>query len=215
MFLSRLILNSLSRQVCRELAEPYEMHRTIMSAFPNDVRVDNERVLFRVDTIGNPAKLNLLVQSYQKPDWQDRLLETYLLDKPEVKEFRPVFSNGQTYFFRLRANPTVKRNGKRYGWLKEEDQLSWLQRKGMGAGFRPLSVTVIPEGMIKSKKWENGQQQPINFLAVRFEGSLVVVDPEAFLQAVKSGIGSAKGLGFGLLSLRRKASPDAGSRFEG
>ena len=34
MYLSRLILNPRSRRVQRELAEPYEMHRSLMKAFP-------------------------------------------------------------------------------------------------------------------------------------------------------------------------------------
>ena len=39
--------------------------------------------------------------------------------------------------------------------------------------------------------------------AVRFEGVLQVVDPVAFQQTLRCGIGSAKGFGFGLLSLAR------------
>ena len=48
MYLSRLILNPRSRQVQKELADPYQLHRTIMAAFP-DVLPPDERVLFRVD----------------------------------------------------------------------------------------------------------------------------------------------------------------------
>ena len=43
-------------------------------------------------------------------------------------------------------------------------------------------------------------------LAVRYEGLLQVGDPERLLQAVRGGIGSAKGLGFGLLSLALPAA---------
>ncbi len=34
LYLSRLLLNPLSRQVMGEIAHPYEMHRTLMRAFP-------------------------------------------------------------------------------------------------------------------------------------------------------------------------------------
>jgi CRISPR system Cascade subunit CasE len=47
MFLSRLILDSRDPQDRRDLARPYEMHRTLWRAFPDD---DPGRVLFRVDT---------------------------------------------------------------------------------------------------------------------------------------------------------------------
>jgi len=36
---------------------------------------------------------------------------------------------------------------------------------------------------------------------VRFDGTLEVTEPEIFLETVRQGIGSGKGLGFGLLSL--------------
>lgn len=39
------------------------------------------------------------------------------------------------------------------------------------------------------------------FLAVRFDGLLEVTDPGKFLETLRAGIGSAKGFGFGLLSL--------------
>ena len=42
MYLSRLILNPRSRQVRNELADPYEMHRTVCKAFPDANYRDNE-----------------------------------------------------------------------------------------------------------------------------------------------------------------------------
>jgi len=38
-------------------------------------------------------------------------------------------------------------------------------------------------------------------LAVTFDGILRVTDPELFTQTLAQGVGTAKGLGFGLLSL--------------
>ncbi len=69
MYLSRLILNPLSRQVQQEIANPYQMHRTILHAFPQDLRANGERVLFRVDALPRTGQLHLLVQSQGKPDW--------------------------------------------------------------------------------------------------------------------------------------------------
>ena len=40
------------------------------------------------------------------------------------------------------------------------------------------------------------------FNSVRFMGSVRVKDPEALKDTLEAGIGSAKGYGFGLLSLR-------------
>ena len=46
MFLSKLILNARDRQARHDLARPYEMHRTLWRAFPEN---DPGRILFRVD----------------------------------------------------------------------------------------------------------------------------------------------------------------------
>ena len=43
LYLSRLILNPRSRQVMSEMAHPYEMHRTLMRAFPEARRIQNSR----------------------------------------------------------------------------------------------------------------------------------------------------------------------------
>ena len=38
MYLSRLILNPRNRRVQREIAGPYQMHRSIMRAFPDNLQ---------------------------------------------------------------------------------------------------------------------------------------------------------------------------------
>jgi CRISPR system Cascade subunit CasE len=116
--------------------------------------------------------------------------------------------------------------GKRVGLTTEADQLRWLLRKGEEGGFRipgqwvqsedprtgqprldvktgkPLvipnfRVDVVPEGRIPNGKPGHGGA----FLAVRFEGSLVVTDPDVFRQTFADGIGTGKAFGFGLLSV--------------
>jgi hypothetical protein len=46
----------------------------------------------------------------------------------------------------------------------------------------------------------------MNFLSVQFDGVLEVKNPESLLSTIFNGFGSAKGLGFGLLSLARASS---------
>lgn len=211
MFLSRLILNPRSRSARRDIARPYEMHRTLMRAFPDEADGGAERVLWRLDTERHSGRLTLYVQSQDKPNWSflgppdDYLLDPHDLglDNPAAKPFAPAFREGQVLAFRLRANPTVKRDGKRLGLFGEDDQRDWLARKGEQDGFQPLRVTIVPEGMVTDKKRRNDRERKITLYAVRFDGHLRITEHQTFRQGLAAGIGPAKALGFGLLSLAR------------
>lgn len=207
MYLSQLILNPRSRQVRSEVSQPYEMHRTLLKAFPDQAEGGPGRVLFRLENQDQPtqAGLKLLVQSDREPDWRGLAEKPdYLVQNPDYKPFEPVFQPGQRLHFRLRANPTVKRNGKRWGLYTEEEQRTWLARKAEEGGFALLGVTVISEGKVGGKIHRSEEEShTLNLLAVRFDGVLQVTNPAKFLETVQQGIGSGKGLGFGLLSLAR------------
>ena len=205
MFLSRLVLNATSRRVRTEISRPYELHRTLMRAFPPAQDSENGRVLFRLDRDREEdmGAILLLVQSQEEPNWTS--LETardFLREPPQCKPFTPIFHPGQVLRFRLRANPTVKRQGKRFGLLKEEQQLEWLHRKGEAGGFASLSVVAIPERQMEDKKTdEAGQAHDLTLTAVRFDGVLRITDPTTFNRTLEQGVGSGKGFGFGLLSV--------------
>lgn len=216
MYLSRLILNPRSRRVQRELAQPYEMHRSIMHAFRSDLQAGEERVLWRVDEHPRLG-LMLLVQSRELPDWSwlaEDGARGYLLPadepNPAVKAFDLQPATGQIFTFRLRANPTKRLGksaeydkGKRVGIYDEEEQRAWLARKGEQHGFRVLQVQVSRDDKIKDEKAieRDGKVHDLELLSVQFDGILQVTDPDKLIAAVEAGIGSAKGFGFGLLSL--------------
>jgi len=237
MYLSRLILNPRSRQVRNELADPYEMHRTICKGIPIANFQDNESsgILFRVDLHPRTRIPTLLVQSRQKPEWSflsgvqelatasdsklsDSRVKNYLLgesdlpldvENPAVKEMDLKLDEGQMLAFRLRANPTFKKtiNGEggkaRLGILKEEDQQKWLERKLESAGASLVSVNIFNEQFTRGKFKEPEKAKRMNFLSIQFDGVLQVKKSEDFVNAIFTGFGSAKGLGFGLLSLAR------------
>jgi len=227
MYLSRLILNPRSRQVQHELADPYELHRTVSRAFPDGLykaeRTEENatNVLFRVDLHPRTRIPTLLVQSRQHPSWnflsaekKDYLLEENDLpldvENPSVKEMNLRLHEGQTLAFRLRANPTVKKDregkkqGRRVGLIHEEDQHKWIIRKLEAAGATLVSVNIINEQLTRGKLFiEKEQQKRMSFLSVQFDGILQVKDTEKLINNIFSGFGSAKGLGFGLLSLAR------------
>ena len=198
LYLSQLILDPRSRQVQAELKDPYQMHRTLSRAFGDEQGAwEAARALFRVDE--TDGKLSALVQSKTLPDWSSLTVsDGYLAADPVMKEFNPSLRPGQLLRFRLRANPTVKRDGKRIGIYDESERLAWLGRKGSISGFRVLEARVESDG---KQKGITGKGCETIFSAAVFEGVLEVTDVEAFASALRDGIGSAKGFGFGLLSI--------------
>lgn len=155
LYLSRLILDLNCRQVRSELAQPYEMHRTLMHAFDGYPVCDGERprekfnVLFRADVDDQNSRAVVYVQSIVAPDWSylDKCKNYLLFDEsaqnPAYKNISLSyrgFRNGQTVAFSLRANPTKRiakpskgddiLKGKRVALLREEEQIDWLVRKG-------------------------------------------------------------------------------------
>lgn len=212
MYLSQLILNPRSRQVQQEIANRYELHRTLTGAFK--AGLPNDRILFRAETDLPDGCVRVLVQSQTQPDWsvleKDRR-EPYLvqnsLPNPQVKEFDPAFQPGQQLIFRLLANPTARRKqpgeseGKRQGLMLEEDQVEWLKRKLAAVGAALQDFRVTDRGMVHGVQYKDGARHTLSLLAVQFDGILQVIDPSSFVASLVHGIGSGKGFGFGLLSL--------------
>lgn len=196
-YLSRLDLAPRCRRVQAELRDPYQMHRTLSKAFGDAAgEWEAARCLFRVDEA--PA-LCALVQSRVRPDWGRLSVPAdYLASPPRVKAFAPRLSPGQRLAFRLRANPTVRRDGRRLGLYREEEQLAWLARKAASNGFRVCSAVAYLEDPVRCHPSSGGAA---TFGAVRFDGVLSVTDPSFLLAALEGGLGAGKGMGFGLLSL--------------
>jgi CRISPR system Cascade subunit CasE len=201
-FLSKLVLPLSDPKSQRMLSNLYQLHRHLMTAFPSAAG----RVLFRVEpSDGSPAVV-VIVQSEKEPSWAKADLPTSA--STTHKSFEPKVAAGARLRFRLRANPTRKtrpddrKHGVRQGVVTEEQQLAWLHKKGEVGGFRVEGCTIIDEKMVSAKK---GGQDGMNltFRSVRYEGVLTVTDPELFAGGMLSGIGSAKGFGFGLLSVAR------------
>jgi CRISPR system Cascade subunit CasE len=194
MYLSRLQLNT-SRVAMLWATNPYRVHQRLMMACDGD-----PRLLFRIEDTSEGTQV--LVQSHVEPNWHLAFEDFDVLRcPPEHKAFDLRLQAGRPYRFRLLANPTVKRNGNRLGLFKEEDQRAWLTRKIEDAGARLVGSIAAPRGLQKSDKNPAKDEHVATHFAVLFEGVLQARDPERLGQVVESGIGAAKGYGFGLLSL--------------
>lgn len=199
MYLSQLILNPRSRDARVDLADRYELHRTLLNALPETLP-ESERVLYRVEDNRNLPIVSVLVQSQFLPDWDtvERMQRRgYLVDAPQVRRVIPEITQGQRLPFRLQANPTVKRDNKRHAIYGDEDLQAWLQRKGGQHGFacETLDVQIAKLGN------KHGKRRKQTWHAVQFDGRLTVTDAEWFSDALQHGIGSGKSFGFGMLSI--------------
>jgi CRISPR system Cascade subunit CasE len=207
MFLSRLELDPAHPQARRDLSDPYEMHRTLVRAYAPDPKSPPTRFLWRLEPspVTRPSAV-LLIQSETPADWTPiESLDGYARDIRANKplELARLVRPGARYRFRLRANPTVTRDGKRHGLDREEEQLDWMSRQGAKWGFSLVGCVRGGSEQIRSRQGSTGRR--ITLRAVLFEGALETTDAERLRAAVQSGLGHGKAWGLGLLSLARIA----------
>lgn len=201
MYLSQLNLKRMDRRAMKTLADVYRLHQLVMKGFAAYSSTD--RVLYRVEPEERNGQVTVLVQSLQIPDWSCFTDGNSGVASARVKDFSTTFKVGDTYNFRLRANPVVTRDGKRHGLIRDESLLEWLGKKETTVGARFCSMSVIDEGYVTGTKGNQEKQHRMSLKVARFEGTLEVVDPVVFAETFSSGIGPAKAFGCGLLSLAR------------
>ena len=171
--LSKLMPSIRSLRARLDLANPYEMHRTLMTGFPamDPNRVEH-RVLWRLELPqDNPSRnLRVLVQSPIMPDWsglddqrRDRFPDdaSWLSEPSASQTFDPSLRKGQQLRFRLRVNPTKRLSprsrdehgqpvdrksiGKRVELRQPSEQIRWLARHGSRCGFCLVQVAPRPD----------------------------------------------------------------------
>lgn len=207
-YLSQLTLNPRSRMAQSESHNPYQLHRTLMQGFGDNVKREDANLLHRLEINSSTGALTLLAQSTVEPDW-GALTEAgqghYLLSPPKCKSVDLHLENGRALRFRLVANPTVKKvrraengarkNSNRVPMLCEACQLSWLYKKARQHGFK------IMDAYVSQSTTLNARKQAIKLFTAQFDGLLEITDSDKFADALQSGIGPAKAFGCGLLSL--------------
>ncbi|MBB5350956.1 CRISPR system Cascade subunit CasE [Haloferula luteola] len=183
--------------------DSYAWHKRVWEAFPGSPEASRD-FLTRLDDTGHDFRLLILSQEPpSRPDWCPS-------DQWQSKTIADTFFQHRHYQFSLLANPTRKRvvrdpdghrkkNGRREALVSRQDLIDWMSRKGEQNGFAPDLVTLktLPRPrQAFLKKGSAGLH-----CATEFTGTLEVTDPELFLHAAHSGIGSAKAFGFGMLCL--------------
>lgn len=150
-----------------------------------------------------------------------------------TKDYSPVLKEGMELAFILRANPVVsrhregKKNSAKHDVLMDakarakqikipaakiwdfmrESAINWLVRKSADMGFQIIenegNPCVEPYSYRQHKLYKPKLKQVIKFSSIDFRGTLTVVEPERFCNALFNGIGKSKSFGCGLMMVRR------------
>jgi len=199
MYLSRLTFDLASAAARRDLSDAYETHRTLTRLVCDGPDAEPGKFLWRQEQAESGDAPIVLMQSEVEPQF-DRLPEGYLL-QAATKEWEPVIPEGTLLTFRVRANPSVKREGKRVALRRIEEQLAWMQRQtSVNLGLELVQCGVTGTGEIRSTRRSGGQ---IVATAAQFEGVARATDPERLAAGIRMGIGHTRLLGLGLVSIAR------------
>lgn len=206
-YLSKLIPNLAIAEVQRDLRSPYQMHRTLQSAFGLSRQAAG--LLYRLERNPQTGLPEILAQSTVLPDWTRLEPANYLLTAPpDPRQVTGNLQRGRTLHFRLCANPTIvrvvrddegnrRKNGRREALYSAEKQCAWLHKKASDHGFEVIRY------QISQQRKTHEPVKRITLFTVQFDGILQVTDTDKFNTAWRKGIGSAKAFGCGLLSLAR------------
>lgn len=212
MFLSRCQVNPVSRGGRKLLGSPQAMHAAVMSAFHEGTIDPGRRVLWRVDERRSGAFL--YVVSGGEPDFRHIIEQAGwpTTQTWDIRDYDLLLNRlvvGQTWQFRLTANPThavrldPNSRSKRLAHVTVAQQLDWLTSRASQLGVSLTTAkgesTAVVVGR-ESRTFRRGNGQ-VTIARATYEGRLVIEDVDALRTALVTGIGRAKAYGCGLLTL--------------
>ena len=201
----------------------YSWHKMLWGCYPDQPDASRD-FLTRIDPLEGGYRFWVLARRKPlRPEWCPA-------EGFGLKEIPPTFLSHRYYAFDLRANPIraaiqktpggepvldakgkLKR-GKRVPLVQPDELKEWLAGKGRVRGRDPKTGIEVPGGfrLVAGRPLEISPMAEAHFSkkghhgyhgGVQFRGTLEVTNREEFIQTFQSGIGSAKGFGFGLLLL--------------
>lgn len=203
--LSLMRLNPESRACRKDMADPQEMHRSLMSMFPPAPEgSDSPRryfgVLWRIEPAESPT---LLMQSSQAPDF-DRLPSGYASCQTKtIDDHLASLTHGQAVAYRVVLNPI--KNSRRSGTdsrtvIPSRERSAWWAGLAPKAGLRLCGAPTLT-GLHNRHLRRSGTRFPL--YSVRVDGMAEIADTDLLRAAAADGIGRAKAWGCGLLTVAR------------
>ncbi|WP_352401965.1 type I-E CRISPR-associated protein Cas6/Cse3/CasE [Synergistes jonesii] len=204
MFLAKFRLDIRYPSVRQCLRDCHDMHRSLMSAFPDGVSRAENHMLYRLMTLGSETYLYL--SSAAEPDAEPLAKKGFSPSGIRcVDALRDIFIPGSRWRYDILAVPSKKvkaegrKNSRRAALSMPEERSAWLDGKGAQNGFRPLSLREMGE----TRAFGIRGKMPFSFTAVRFNGVLEVTDQDLFWSGYCRGIGPERSYGMGMLLISR------------
>ncbi|PKN75262.1 MAG: type I-E CRISPR-associated protein Cas6/Cse3/CasE [Candidatus Cloacimonetes bacterium HGW-Cloacimonetes-2] len=196
--------------------------RPFLFRLDNNVSDDGQRAIIIVQSSLKPNW-----------DWCFHNAPDFLAAPPQMKNYDPDYQSGETLRYRIKLNPTIKsssqksinaitgeagKNSKRLAltWDKDSDPETainiWFAKKAESSGFKLIQSKLIQLSWVYGSKMKAADEQneagkvqhhKMKFRSALLEGILEVTDPSSFNRCICDGIGSAKSMGFGLLTVLR------------
>lgn len=211
LWLTEIRLNERDRTVGRDLRSVTQLHRTVMSLFP-DTAEPNARqsfgVLHRLDSTANGPVL--LVQSQERPN-ADAVAATY--GTARTVSLLPLFerlSPGLQVRYRILLNATKRvasgeQKGKRLA-LGAQATRDWWAARAAGTGLQLVGDCTLVSETLSGREGDDGR---ITVRPWRVDGTATVQDAASLAAAITAGIGKGRSYGCGLLTIA-PTSPLAG-----
>ncbi len=203
--LSLMRLNPGDRRCRKDMAAPHDMHRSLMSMFPqapdgSDSPRQHFGVLWRIEPADSPT---VLMQSSQAPDFHQLPSGYASCQTKLIDDHLASLEAGQALAYRVVLNPI--RISRRSGTEKRtvvpsKERPAWWANLAPKAGLRLHEAPVLT-GLHDRYLRRPGAGFPL--YSVRVDGTAEIADPELLRAAAAEGIGRAKAWGCGLLTVAR------------
>lgn len=201
MYLSKITLHP-SRAATRILlGSRHKIHATLMQCFSEEeLRNHQSRILWRQENDGRDPII--LIQSPTPPDFT-HVIETYTRPtSPTATITKPYgtvlesLTEGQKIKWKIELNPTINKNGKRIPIYPAQTE-EWTTNKLSPHGLSIQQLTTTPAQNITFIR----NHRRITLASTIAIGTATITNPTELRNAITTGIGKAKGYGFGMLSI--------------
>jgi len=207
MYLTQILLNDKNQKVIKALTNVNEMHKLVMSGF-RSVDVDSARkelgVLFQIYIKKN--RPYVIIQSFEKADYS-KLIDNNIILSVKEKDFDEILNllkKDGVIKLELLSEPYKKvknlnsHNSRRKVLTDKEEKAEWFNSK-----IKQCGCDVIEYDVSKTNLCIYGNKKKLNFKyhPSVYKAIVKINDENKFTDMIKSGIGSGKAYGMGMIRI--------------